>query len=126
MNGDPGTVAAYAVTILLFALATAWPAPCCNNPVFAEIVPAEQRTLVYAFDRCGKGWERSGPGWDVIGDSSEWPCDGVCGEGVVSRGSCRPGAWSLSKWLMRAAMQRCTVAASLPAILSFPCHPQVL
>ncbi len=51
MDGGAGTVALYAITILLFALATAWPAPCCNNPCFAEIVPPEQRTLIYAFDR---------------------------------------------------------------------------
>lgn len=51
MNGEPGTVLLYGALILAFALATAWPAPCCNNPVFAEIVPPEQRTLVYAFDR---------------------------------------------------------------------------
>ena len=26
--------------------------PCCNNPVFAEIVPPNMRNMVYAFDRC--------------------------------------------------------------------------
>jgi hypothetical protein len=25
--------------------------PCCNNPIFAEIVPQHMRTMVYAFDR---------------------------------------------------------------------------
>ncbi len=25
--------------------------PCCNNPIFAEIVPANMRNMVYAFDR---------------------------------------------------------------------------
>ena len=25
--------------------------PCCNNPIFAEIVPTHMRTMVYAFDR---------------------------------------------------------------------------
>lgn len=25
--------------------------PCCNNPIFAEIVPAHMRNMVYAFDR---------------------------------------------------------------------------
>jgi hypothetical protein len=29
----------------------AWPAPACNNPIFAEIVPARLRTFIYAFDR---------------------------------------------------------------------------
>ena len=25
--------------------------PCCNNPIFAEIVPPSMRNMVYAFDR---------------------------------------------------------------------------
>ena len=37
MDGEPRTVAAYAVTMAAFALLTAWPAPACNNPVFAEV-----------------------------------------------------------------------------------------
>ena len=53
MDGSPttATVAVYGAVIFLFALLTAWPAPCCNNPVFAEIVPPRQRNLVYSFDR---------------------------------------------------------------------------
>ena len=34
---------------------TAWPAPCANNPIFAEIVPPSHRNLVYSFDRCFEG-----------------------------------------------------------------------
>ena len=30
-----GTVVAYALVLLVFALLKAWPAPACNNPVFA-------------------------------------------------------------------------------------------
>lgn len=45
----------YAVTIFLFAVLTAWPAPCANNPIFSEIVPPSQRNLVYSFDRCFEG-----------------------------------------------------------------------
>lgn len=55
MDGTTGTVWLYRATITAFALLTAWPAPCCNNPAFAEIVPAAQRNLVYAFDRCFEG-----------------------------------------------------------------------
>ena len=55
LNGEPSTVALYAVVIALFSLATAWPAPCANNPIFAEIVPVRLRNLVYAFDRCFEG-----------------------------------------------------------------------
>jgi hypothetical protein len=54
-NGSPATVALYAAILLAFALLKAWPAPTCNNPVFAEIVPPAQRNLVYAFDRCFEG-----------------------------------------------------------------------
>lgn len=54
-DGRPSTVALYAAVLLTFALLKAWPAPACNNPVFAEIVPPRQRNLVYAFDRCFEG-----------------------------------------------------------------------
>lgn len=54
-NGESTTVAIYAITIALFSLATSWPAPCANNPIFAEIVPIRLRNLVYAFDRCFEG-----------------------------------------------------------------------
>ena len=74
LNGDPWTVVAYVATILLFALATAWPAPCCNNPVFAEIVPPEQRTLVYAFDRWAGGQAGGwvGRGWREVEGRLAW------------------------------------------------------
>eukprot|EP00887_Chlorella_sp_A99_P007278 scaffold2.g7278.t1 len=49
------TVALYALTLAGFAVLTAWPAPCTNNPIFAEIVPVRQRNLVYSFDRCFEG-----------------------------------------------------------------------
>ncbi|KAL4545028.1 hypothetical protein Ndes2526B_g02147 [Nannochloris sp. 'desiccata'] len=55
LNGEPATVGLYAVAIAVFSLATAWPAPCANNPIFAEIVPVRLRNLVYAFDRCFEG-----------------------------------------------------------------------
>lgn len=48
-------VVIYAVTIFIFAVLTAWPAPCANNPIFSEIVPPSQRNLVYSFDRCFEG-----------------------------------------------------------------------
>lgn len=54
-SGGAGNVVIYAIVLLAFALLKAWPAPACNNPMFAEIVPAKQRNLVYAFDRCFEG-----------------------------------------------------------------------
>lgn len=38
--------------LLTFALLKAWPAPACNNPIFAEVVAAPKRPLLYALDRC--------------------------------------------------------------------------
>lgn len=55
MDGEPSTVWMYRAVITAFAVLTAWPAPCCNNPAFAEIVPPAQRNLIYAFDRCFEG-----------------------------------------------------------------------
>jgi hypothetical protein len=55
MDGGAATVWLYRGVMLAFALLTAWPAPCCNNPAFAEIVPPAQRNLIYAFDRCFEG-----------------------------------------------------------------------
>ncbi|EFN51219.1 hypothetical protein CHLNCDRAFT_141208 [Chlorella variabilis] len=55
MDGGTEAVWLYRGVITAFALLTAWPAPCCNNPAFAEIVPAAQRNLIYAFDRCFEG-----------------------------------------------------------------------
>lgn len=48
-------VVLYVVTIGAFAVSTSWPAPCANNPIFAEIVPVRLRNLVYSFDRCFEG-----------------------------------------------------------------------
>ena len=51
-DGEPATVVMYGVTMVICGLLKSWAAPACNNPVFAEIVPAHLRTLVYSFDRC--------------------------------------------------------------------------
>lgn len=32
-----------------------WAGPACNNPAFADIVPAHMRNLAFAFDRCFEG-----------------------------------------------------------------------
>jgi len=45
----------YGLTLFSFSVLTAWPAPCANNPIFAEIVPPEKRNLIYSFDRCFEG-----------------------------------------------------------------------
>jgi MFS family permease len=47
----PSHVAAYVAVLALAGVVNAWPAPACNNPIFAEIVPPAARTLIYSFDR---------------------------------------------------------------------------
>eukprot|EP00891_Asterochloris_glomerata_P000173 jgi/Astpho2/173/e_gw1.00004.7.1_t len=43
--------AANALVLTVTGLLISWAAPACNNPIFAEIVPAHLRNLIYAFDR---------------------------------------------------------------------------
>ena len=45
----------YGVTLLVMGLSVSWCSPCCNAPVFADIVPPDLRTSVYAFDRSFEG-----------------------------------------------------------------------
>lgn len=47
----PAYVGAYVAVSVINGLLNSWPAPACNNPIFAEIVPASHRNIVYAFDR---------------------------------------------------------------------------
>ena len=47
----PAAVGAYVAVSVANGLLNSWPAPACNNPIFAEIVPASHRNIVYAFDR---------------------------------------------------------------------------
>lgn len=45
------TPAAYAVFMFIMALTCTWAGAGCNSPIFAEIVPDELRSTIYAFDR---------------------------------------------------------------------------
>eukprot|EP00892_Ulva_mutabilis_P011286 jgi/Ulvmu1/852/UM100_0003.1 len=47
--------ALYCTVIVAFGILTPWCGPGCNSPIFAEIVPASKRSLIYAFDRCFEG-----------------------------------------------------------------------
>ena len=47
--------ALYSLMIIVFGLIISWCSAACNSPLFAEVVPAEQRSLIYAFDRCFEG-----------------------------------------------------------------------
>ncbi|XP_068655063.1 uncharacterized protein [Aristolochia californica] len=45
----------FATTLLFMGLTISWCATCANNPMFAEVVPANHRTMIYAFDRSFEG-----------------------------------------------------------------------
>ncbi|XWS42012.1 hypothetical protein CRYUN_Cryun17cG0132000 [Craigia yunnanensis] len=45
----------FAVTLLLMGLTISWCATAANGPMFAEVVPAKHRTMIYAFDRAFEG-----------------------------------------------------------------------
>ena len=54
-NGRPGSVVLYACALVAMNSLGSWAGPACNNPAFADIVPAHMRNLVFAFDRCFEG-----------------------------------------------------------------------
>lgn len=41
----------FAVTLFIMGLTISWCATATNGPMFAEVVPANHRTMIYAFDR---------------------------------------------------------------------------
>ncbi|KAI3946108.1 hypothetical protein MKX01_024864 [Papaver californicum] len=45
----------FAVTLFFMGLTLSWCATGANNPIFAEVVPLEHRTMIYAFDRAFEG-----------------------------------------------------------------------
>jgi len=48
---DPSTGFSHALAIFIMGLLISWNGAATNNPIFAEIVPEEQRTSIYALDR---------------------------------------------------------------------------
>jgi hypothetical protein len=45
------TPAAYGCLMFIMGLTCTWAGAGCNSPIFAEIVPDELRSTIYAFDR---------------------------------------------------------------------------
>lgn len=45
----------FATTLFTMGLTISWCGTCANNPMFAEVVPAKHRTMIYAFDRAFEG-----------------------------------------------------------------------
>ncbi|RAL40664.1 hypothetical protein DM860_006734 [Cuscuta australis] len=48
---DPSFFSMYASVLLVTGFFISWNSPATNNPIFAEIVPEEYRTSIYALDR---------------------------------------------------------------------------
>lgn len=46
---------AYTITLLMMGLTISWNGTAANAPMFAEVVPAKHRTMIYAFDRAFEG-----------------------------------------------------------------------
>lgn len=46
---------AFATTLLFMGLTISWNGSAVNAPMFAEVVPAKHRTMIYAFDRAFEG-----------------------------------------------------------------------
>ncbi|KAK9285001.1 hypothetical protein L1049_024183 [Liquidambar formosana] len=54
----PQSVSSYytfAATLFLMGLTISWNGTAVNGPIFAEVVPAKHRTMIYAFDRAFEG-----------------------------------------------------------------------
>jgi hypothetical protein len=45
----------FAMTLLCMGLTISWCQACANNPMFADIVPEQNRTIIYSFDRAFEG-----------------------------------------------------------------------
>ena len=52
---DPQRWCLFAATLLFMGLTISWCQACANNPMFADVVPEQQRTVIYAFDRAFEG-----------------------------------------------------------------------
>ncbi|XP_030462598.2 uncharacterized protein LOC115682503 [Syzygium oleosum] len=88
----------FAVTLLLMGLTISWCLTAANAPMFAEVVPAKHRTMIYAFDRA----------FEVSFSSFAAPLVGIMSEKIYGydaksidpiRGSARE-AFALSKGLL--------------------------
>ncbi|MEW5315846.1 MAG: hypothetical protein WDW38_007248 [Sanguina aurantia] len=90
LSDSAPVVAMYAVLLFTKGLLTSWAAPACNNPVFAEIVPADMRNIVYAFDRSFEG-ALSALGAPLVGYAAEHWFGFVKSDG---ESDCRPGGSS--------------------------------
>eukprot|EP00210_Caulerpa_lentillifera_P001751 g1681.t1 len=51
-DASMSSMGSYAFFFSVTGLLISWAAPCCNNPIFAEIIDPDFRNIIYSFDRC--------------------------------------------------------------------------
>lgn len=80
----------YGGMMAVMGLTITWAATACNNPIFAEIVPPDLRSLVYAFDRSFEG-AISAMGAPLVGLLAErvFHFQGT----AATQGECMNAAW---------------------------------
>jgi MFS family permease len=54
-SSGPGMLWLYGSIFFLFGTFISWAGPACTSPVFGDIVPAQQRSIIYSFDRAFEG-----------------------------------------------------------------------
>ncbi|KAH7618077.1 hypothetical protein Ndes2526B_g06979 [Nannochloris sp. 'desiccata'] len=54
-SSGPGMLWLYGSIFFLFGTLISWAGPACTSPVFGDIVPAQQRSIIYSFDRAFEG-----------------------------------------------------------------------
>ncbi|KAF3953633.1 hypothetical protein CMV_020939 [Castanea mollissima] len=97
----PQSVSSYytfATTLFLMGLTISWNGSAVNAPVFAEVVPAKHRTMIYAFDRAFEG-SFSSVAAPLVGIISE-KIYGYDSKSVDPVGGSAPEALALSKGLL--------------------------
>lgn len=97
----PQSVSSYytfATTLFLMGLTISWNGCAVNAPVFAEVVPAKHRTMIYAFDRAFEG-SFSSVAAPLVGIISE-KIYGYDSKSVDPVGGSAPEALALSKGLL--------------------------
>ena len=45
----------YGAAFFIYGCLISWAAPAANSTIFSEIVPSQQRTIIYSFDRAFEG-----------------------------------------------------------------------
>lgn len=55
------TVVAYCVAFALWGGMISWAGSACTSPIFSEVVPSQQRTIVFSFDRAFEGEQAQRP-----------------------------------------------------------------